>query len=115
MSPEICSTGSTSTVTVRETPPPYTDLLKIDYSIRDQIWPTQEELETLNLTNFRLSEFRYRTNVAGYLSGVQLAFENGIESPLFQSDGVILEEALNPIFIESADAVRYVSMKLRFG
>ena len=113
MNEEICSIGSTSTVTIQPTPPSYDVLRKIDFSIRDQIWPTHEQLKTFNLTDFTLSEFRYRINIAFQLAGVQLVFKNGIESPLFVAEGFVKNEIMKRVNISSE--IRHISMKVQNG
>ena len=52
-----------------------------------QTWPQFSEWKSLNTVNLTLSEVRYAIHMANFagadeyvLSGIQLAFENGVES-----------------------------------
>ena len=68
------------------------------------------------MTNFTLSEIRYKNHLNGYLFGMQLVFANGIESPMFETElGGIFNESVKSIPIYNMDEIRYVNMKTRYG
>ena len=47
-------------------------------------WPTLEDLKALKLSEpLKLTEIRVKGTVGGSLSAIQLVFQNGTESPLF--------------------------------
>ena len=64
----------------------YNELIILDVPRRDQKFPTEGVLEGLKpneIENYKLSEIVTTYSNSGILFGIQLSFENGLESPHF--------------------------------
>ena len=64
----------------------YTRLDVVDFPYRPDFWPSPEEYAQLPMDNFKLKEVRFKAqNNAGAFTAMQFVFENGVETPLFQT------------------------------
>ena len=79
----LCARGKPATIKVISS---YNKLTVIDFPEKSRYtqFPTEDEIKSLPQSNFTLSEIRLKLN-GHTISGMQLAFENGVESPLFEA------------------------------
>ena len=73
-------------------------------------------MTTEELDNYKLTELRYKQyGDYGNLSGLQMVFANGLESPLFETRQAEEEEVLKTLKFENDRQIRLVSMKVDAG
>ena len=71
---------------------------KIDYFEKSKKWTIKELVRNLDISSYKLSEIKYKTNFNGFLSAIQLVYNiDGLESPLFEADNGIDDEEFNSI------------------
>ena len=71
------------------------------------------------MDNFKLKEVRFKAvNNGGTLSAMQFVFHNGVETPLFQTEGAADEtrdvpQVLKTLPVEDYEEIRYVQMRIQ--
>ena len=65
------------------------------------------------LTDVKLSAIRIKcSNNRSALTGIQFVYQNGFESPLFQTDGAIQNNIIYTVNLDTSKTVRKVSIKV---
>ena len=102
-------------MTVYENAPAYDSLQRIDYYERGDRW-TIRESGISDAGGYRLSEIRYKTNINGFLSAMQLVYNvTGLESPLFEASSNIENNDTFSVPLSNETDLSYVSMKVSYG
>ena len=74
-------------------------------------YPTINDFETLYASSFVLSAINYKQFSDFYsLSGIQLAFSNGISTPLFETSATYWDELKN-VEVDTTRTIRYISLR----
>ena len=74
-------------------------------------YPTINDFETLYASSFVLSAINYKQFSDFYsLSGIQLAFSNGISTPLFETSAAYWDELKN-VEVDTTRTIRYISLR----
>ena len=76
-------------------------------------WPTPEQLEGFPHDGYILQSIRFK-QIDNFkeLSGIQLKFLNGVESPLFEASNTSADGTLRSISIDVNAQIRYVSIRV---
>ena len=80
-------------------------------ALEDSIaFPSFDEFtELYSAGSFQLSSLKYKVVDGQFLSGLQLAFSNGVESPFIETEGVA-DDTSYSLAIPSESRVRYLSL-----
>ena len=71
---------------------------KIDYFEKSKKWTIKELVRNLDISSYKLSEIKYKTNFNGFLSAIQLVYNvDGLESPMIEADNGIDDEEFSSI------------------
>lgn len=74
-------------------------------------YPTEGDFEELYSSDFQLSAINYKQFSDFYsLSGIQLEFSNGAQTPLFESEAAYWDE-INTVEIDQTRRIRYISLR----
>ena len=74
-------------------------------------YPTIDDFEALYISDFKLSSINYKQFSDFYsLSGIQLVFSSGIQTPLFEPDAAYYDE-LNKIELDTSRTIRFISLR----